>query len=76
MTMGAMMWAQAAGAAQGAADSATTMTNAGIGIGTGGEMTLVGILALALVGAAVAMFAGDAVRRRESARRPVEWGDG
>ena len=75
MMLGAMMWTQTAGAAQGAADSAATMS-AGIGFGTGGELTLVGILALALVGAAVAMFAGDAVRRRESARRPAEWGEG
>ena len=77
MTMlGAMLWTQTAGAAQGAADSAATITSAGIGFGTGGELTLVGLLALALVGAALAMYAGDLVRRRESARRPAEWGDG
>jgi hypothetical protein len=76
MMLGAMLWTQTAGAASGAADSATTMS-AGIGgVGTGGELTLVGILALALVGAAVAMVAGDVVRRREAARRPAEWGDG
>ena len=76
MTMlGAMLWTQAAGAAGSAADSAATVSSAGI-FGTGGELTLVGILALALVGAAVAMVAGDVVRRRERANRPAEWGDG
>jgi hypothetical protein len=76
MTMlSAAVFMQTAGAAQSTADSTGAMS-AGIGLGTGGEMTLVAILALALVGAVAAMVAGDVVRRREAARRPAEWGDG
>lgn len=38
------------------------------GIGTGGELTLTLLLALALVGGVVAMIAGDRARRRDTER--------
>jgi hypothetical protein len=64
-------WTQSAGAVQ-AADSSAVMS---AGIGTGSELALVAILAVALVGGAIAMLAGDRVRRSEAARRPAEWGE-
>ena len=59
------------GAAAAPTDSAEVMS---AGIGTGSELALVAILAVALVGGAVAMLAGDRVRRAENARRPASWG--
>lgn len=38
------------------------------GIGTGGELTLTLLLALALVGGVLAMVAGDRARRRDAER--------
>jgi len=61
---------QSAGAVQ-ATDSSAVMS---AGIGTGSELALVAILAVALVGGAIAMLAGDRVRRAEAAKRPPEWG--
>lgn len=49
---------------------AAASTDDGIiaGIGTGGELTLTLLLALALVGGVIAMFAGDRARRRDRER--------
>ena len=59
---------------QGATAPQADTTVMSAGIGTGSELALVAILAVALVGGAVAMLAGDRVRRAENARRPVSWG--
>jgi len=66
------MMTQSAGSAPPTADSAVVMS---AGLGTGSEFALVAILAVALVGGAVAMLAGDRVRRGEAARRPADWGE-
>jgi hypothetical protein len=68
--LGTSMLLQAAGAAATTPDSGSFIA----GIGTGGEMTLLALVGVALGGAVVAMFAGDRVRRTEEARRPAVWG--
>lgn len=68
--LGTSMLLQATGAGTAAPDSGTMIAS----MGTGGELTLLAVLVVALAGGVIAMFAGDRVRRNEAARRPAMWG--
>jgi hypothetical protein len=61
----ALVWMQAAATAA-PPDSTDSLI---AGIGTGGELTLALLLALAAAGGVVAMVAGDRARQRDAERR-------
>lgn len=66
MSMPWMLVVQASEAVAPGGDSAAASV---VSAGVGTETILLGVVALAVAGGLVAMFAGDAVRRAERARR-------